>query len=141
MGNYDDIIHLPHHVSAVHPRMSAIDRAAQFSPFAALTGHEAAISETARLTDARPELDDTKKEELDAKLQVIREYLSMEPEIAITYFVPDARKEGGSYLRTIGAVKKLDDIRHHVIMANETSIPMNDICEIEGSILEDIEND
>lgn len=141
MGNYDDIIHLPHHVSSVHPRMSAIDRAAQFSPFAALTGHEAAISETARLTDARPELDETKKEELDAKLQVIREYLSMEPEIAITYFVPDARKEGGSYLRTIGAVKKLDDVRHHVIMTNGTSIPMNDICEIEGSILEDIEND
>lgn len=139
MGNYDDIINLPHHVSAVRPRMSAIDRAAQFSPFAALTGHGAAISETARLTDARPELDETKKEELDAKLQVIRECLSMQPEIAITYFVPDSRKEGGSYFRAIGTVKKLDDIGHKVIMVNGTSIPMDAIYEIEGSILEDIE--
>ena len=138
MGNYDDIINLPHHVSAVHPRMSALDRAAQFSPFAALTGHEAAISETARLTDARPELDDAKKEELDGRLQIIREYLAMEPEITVTYFVPDARKEGGSYLRTTGTVKKLDDTGHMVIMADGTSIPMEDIYEIEGTILEDI---
>lgn len=140
MGNYDDIINLPHHVSTVHPHMSAIDRAAQFSPFAALTGHGAAISETARLTDARPDLDETKKEELDAKLQVIRTCLSMKPEIAITYFVQDTRKEGGSYLRAIGTVKKLDDIGHEVVMADGTSIPMNDIYEIESSILEDIEN-
>lgn len=139
MGNYDDIINLPHHVSAVHPRMSAIDRAAQFSPFAALTGHGAAISETARLTETKPELDETKKEELDARLQVIRECLSMQPEIAITYFVPDARKDGGSYLRTAGTVKKLDDIGHEVIMADGMSIPMDAIYEIEGSILEDIE--
>lgn len=140
MGNYDDIINLPHHVSAVHPHMSAIDRAAQFSPFAALTGYEAVISETARLTDTRPDLDEIKKEELDTRLQLIRECLSMEPEIAITYFVPDSRKEGGSYLRTIGTVKKLDDIGHNVIMANGTSIPMNDIYEIESPILEDINN-
>ncbi len=140
MGNYDDIINLPHHVSAVHPRMSAIDRAAQFSPFAALTGHGAAISETARLTEARQELDETKKEELDARLQVIRECLSMQPEVAITYFVPDARKEGGSYLRAAGTVKKLDDNGHKVIMADGMSIPMDAINEIEGSILEDIEN-
>lgn len=139
MGNYDDIINLPHHVSTVHPHMSALDRAAQFSPFAALTGHGAAISETARLTETGPELDETKKEELDARLQIIRECLSMQPEIAITYFVPDARKEGGSYLRAAGAVKKLDDIGHEVIMADGTSIPMDTICEIEGSILGDIE--
>lgn len=140
MGNYDDIINLPHHVSAVRPRMSAIDRAAQFSPFAALTGHGAAISETARLTEARPELDETKKEELDAKLQVIRECLSMQPEISITYFVPDTRKEGGSYLCATGTVKKLDDTGHEVIMADGMSIPMDAIYEIEGSILGDIEN-
>lgn len=139
MGNYDDIINLPHHVSAVHPRMSAIDRAAQFSPFAALTGHGAAISETARLTEAGPELDETRKEELDARLQVIRECLSMQPKVAITYFVPDARKKGGSYLRAAGTVKKLDNIGHEVIMADGMSIPMDAICEIEGSILEDIE--
>ena len=81
-----------------------------------------------------------KKEELDGRLKILREHLSMEPEIAITYFVPDARKEGGSYLRTIGTVKKLDDMEHKVIMANGTSIPMDDIYEIEGSILEDTGN-
>ena len=140
MNDYNDIINLPHHESASHPRMSAIDRAAQFSPFAALTGHEAAISVTARLTDARMELDEMKKEELDGRLKILREHLSMEPEIAITYFVPDARKEGGSYIRTIGTVKKLDDMEHKVIMANGTSIPMDDIYEIEGSILEDTGN-
>lgn len=139
MGNYDDIINLPHHVSTVHPRMSALDRAAQFSPFAALTGHGAAICETARLTESGPELDETRKEELDARLQVIRECLSMQPEVAITYFVPDARKEGGSYLRAAGTVKKLDDTGHKVIMADGMSIPMDSIYEIEGSILEDIE--
>lgn len=120
--------------------MPALDRAAQFSPFAALTGHGAAISETARLTDQRPELDETKKEELDGRLQFIRECLSMEPEIAITYFVPDARKEGGSYLHTIGKVKKLDNTGRKVIMADGTAIPMDDIYEIEGSFWENMDD-
>lgn len=140
MGNYDDIISLPHHQSTVHPHMPALDRAAQFSPFAALTGHGAAISETARLTDQRSELDETKKEELDGRLQFIRECLSMEPEIAITYFVPDARKEGGSYLHTIGKVKKLDNTGRKVIMADGTAIPMDDIYEIEGSFWENMDD-
>lgn len=140
MGNYDDIISLPHHQSTVHPHMSALDRAAQFSPFAALTGHEAAIRETAQLTDQRPELDETKKEELDGRLQLIRECLSMEPEVAVTYFVPDARKEGGSYLHTVGKVKKLDDTGRKVIMADGTSIPMDDICEMEGSFWENMDD-
>lgn len=87
MGNYDDIINLPHHVSTKHPRMSATDRAAQFSPFAALTGHEAAIAETARLTDARPVLDESRKMELNDRLQVILGHISLNPEIAVTYFV------------------------------------------------------
>lgn len=131
MGNYDDIINLPHHVSPVRPPMPALDRAAQFSPFAALTGYGAAIDEAARLTDARPVLDDSRKEELDGKLQIIREHLSMAPEIAVTYFVPDGKKEGGSFLRTAGTVKKLDDINHKIVMANGTAISMEDIYEIE----------
>lgn len=134
MGNYDDIINLPHHVSARHPQMSALDRAAQFSPFAALTGHDAAIAETARLTDVKAELDETRKEDLDRKLQILREHLLTRPEIAVTYFVPDAHKEGGAYLRTIGIPKKLDDIEHKVIMQNGTVIPMDDIFEMEGTI-------
>ena len=134
MGNYDDIINLPHHVSARHPQMSALDRAAQFSPFAALTGHDAAIAETARLTDVRAELDETRKEDLDRKLQILREHLLTRPEIAVTYFVPDAHKEGGAYLRAIGIPKKLDDIEHKVIMQSGTVIPMDDIFEMEGTI-------
>ena len=139
MGNYDDIINLPHHESTQHPRMSALNRAAQFSPFAALTGHDAAINETARLTDKRLELDEDKKEELDAQLQIIREHISLEPETAITYFVPDFKKEGGSYLQVIGTVKKLDDIEHKILMQNGTIIPINDIYEIESSIFNNID--
>ncbi len=138
MGNYDDIINLPHHVSATHPQMSAIDRAAQFSPFAALNGHKSAIAETARLTDIRKELDESRKEELDERLQIIREYISLEPEVAIIYFVPDARKEGGACLQVTGSVKKLDDIGHRLMMKNGTIIPVNDIYGIEGSIFESI---
>ena len=139
MGNYDDIINLPHHESTKRPRMSALNRAAQFSPFAALTGHEAAIIETARLTNAKLELDEDKKDELDARLQIIREHISLEPNVSITYFVPDSKKEGGSYLQVIGTVKKLDDIEHKVIMQNGTIIPINDIYGIESSIFNDIE--
>ncbi len=139
MGQYDDIIHLPHHVSARHPQMPASDRAAQFSPFAALTGYEAAIAETARLTDRKPELDESKKEELDIKLQLIREHLSMKPQAAITYFVPDSRKEGGSYFQVTGTVKKIEDREHRIIMENGTSIPFHDIYEIKGSVAENMD--
>lgn len=139
MGNYDDIINLPHHESTKHPRMSALNRAAQFSPFAALTGHEAAISETARLTNTRLELDEYRKEELDECLQMIREHISLEPEVAITYFVPDTQKEGGTYLQVIGIIKKLDDINHKIVMKNGTMIPINDIFEVESSIFNAID--
>lgn len=139
MGYYDDIINLPHHESTKHPRMSALNRAAQFSPFAALTGHEAAILETARLTNARLELDEDKKEELDERMQIIRDHISLEPDVSITYFVPDSKKEGGSYLQVIGAVKKLDDIEHKILMQNGTIIPINDIYEIESSIFNNID--
>lgn len=135
MNKYSDIITLPHHVSTKHPQMSAIDRAAQFSPFAALTGHEAAIAETARLTDVKAEPDETQKEMLNVKLQIIKEHILSKPEIAVTYFVPDARKEGGAYLRVIGAVKKVDETDHKLIMQNGTVIPMDDIYEIESSII------
>lgn len=134
MGNYDDIINLPHHESTKHPRMSALNRATQFSPFAALTGHEAAISETARLTNTKLELDEDRKEELDECLQMIREHISLEPKVSITYFVPDTQKEGGSYLQVIGVIKKLDDIEHKIVMKNGTVIPINDIYEVESTI-------
>ncbi|MCM1345339.1 MAG: YolD-like family protein [Muribaculaceae bacterium] len=138
MGNYDDIINLPHHEPVSHPRMPASDRAAQFSPFAALTGHEAAIAETSRLTDEKPELDEDKKEELDAQLQILRAHIALEPKAAITYFVPDSKKDGGSYRKASGNLKKLDDSKHQIIMKNGTVIAMDDIYAIESPIFEDI---
>ncbi len=139
MGKYDDIIHLPHHVSAKHPQMPALDRAAQFSPFAALTGYETAIAETARLVDRRIELDENRKEELDEKLQMAREQLPLEPEIAVTYFVPDAKKDGGAYVQTIGIIKKLDDIGQRIIMKDGTVIPICDIYGLESSIFRSVD--
>ncbi len=139
MGKYDDIIHLPHHVSAKHPQMPALDRAAQFSPFAALTGYETAIAETARLVDRRIELDENRKEELDEKLQMAREQLALEPEIAVTYFVPDAKKDGGAYVQTIGIIKKLDDIGQRIIMKDGTVIPICDIYGLESSIFRSVD--
>ena len=141
MGNYDDIINLPHHVSTKHPRMSASDRAAQFSPFAALTGHEAAIAETARLTDTRPILDESRKMELNDRLQIILEHFSLKPETAITYFVPDAKKAGGSYHQALGTVKKFNETGHTIVMENGTVIPVSDILEIESHVFGYIEKD
>ena len=128
---YDDIIHLPHHVSATHPHMAAIDRAAQFSPFAALTGYDAAIKETARLTDKRVELDESMKEALSNNLQMIADRLKEHPEIAITYFQPDAKKNGGAYVTVINTVKKIDVYERIVIMTDGIVIPVDEIISID----------
>ena len=128
MGAYDDIINLPHPNSAKHPRMSMIDRAAQFSPFAALTGHGAAIEETARLTDRRIELTEEEKTVLDEKLRLL---LETGGEGMITYFLPDARKDGGAYVTKLGTIKKIDPLEGRVILTDRTAIPIKDILEIE----------
>lgn len=133
-GPYDDIIHLPHPVSTKHPQMSAADRAAQFSPFAALTGHDDAIKEMARLTDQRIELDEEKKSRLDGKLRMIQEMLLEQPEILVTYFQADSRKSGGSYLTVKGYAKKVNAYDQILIMANGLQIPIEDIYELEGKI-------
>ena len=103
---YDDIIMLPHHVSKRHPQMSPLNRAAQFSPFAALTGHEDAIQETARLTDSFVEMDESRKSQLDGQLGLIRDNLDAQPEIEVTYFQPDEKKSGGAYLAPRGRGEK-----------------------------------
>ncbi len=139
MGNYDDIISLPHHESAKHPKMPALDRAAQFMPFAALTGHNAAVMETERMTDSRMELDEMKKEELNEHLQFIKEQLLQKPQISITYFLPDTQKNGGAYLTITGTVRKIEQTRHQVIMENGTVIPMDDIYEIESALFDNDE--
>ena len=128
---YDDIIHLPHHVSATHPHMSVIDRAAQFSPFAALTGYDAAIKETARLTDKRVELDESMKDALSNNLQMIADRLKEHPEIAITYFQPDAKKNGGAYVTVINTVKKIDVYKRIVVMTDGIVIPVDEIISID----------
>ena len=128
MGAYDDIINLPHPTSARHPRMPMADRAAQFSPFAALSGHGDAIRETARLTDRRIELTEEEKAVLDEKLCLL---LDTGGEAVFTYFLPDEKKEGGSYVTAAGRVKKLDPLERRVVLTGGAVIPLEDIVEIE----------
>ena len=135
-GKYDDIIDLPHHVSYSHARMSRIDRAAQFAPFAALTGYEAAVQETARLTEGQKELDETALAVLNEKLRLLSELLEDRPQIAIIYFRPDERKAGGAYVTANGIVKAVDEYAHTVTMEDGTIIPMRHIREIGGELFE-----
>ena len=129
---YDDIINMPHHKSAKHPQMSMINRAAQFSPFAALTGHGEAIKETARLTDERVELDEAVKAVIDERLQYIEENIKSKPTVTVTYFEPDDRKEGGEYVTVTGKVGKIDRVINCIIMTNGMVIPICEIFNIEG---------
>ncbi len=135
---YEDIIYLPHHVSTKHPHMSAIDRAAQFSPFAALTGYGEAIKETARLTGERVELDEYTKDALSDRLQIIADRINEHLEIVITYFRPDAKKNGGTYITTISTVKKIDEYERVIVMTDGTAIPIDEIISIDGQIFETI---
>ena len=130
MNSYDDIIDLPHHVSETHPHMSLHDRAAQFSPFAALTGHGAAIEETARLTDEFAELDESRKEAINEKLMFISESAENAHEVTVVFFVPDGRKFGGEYVSVTGKVKKIDSYKHDVIMTDGRIIPIENIYDI-----------
>ena len=129
--NYDDIIHLSRPISAKHLPMPVQNRAAQFAPFAALSGHEEAIEETARLTDEKITLDETAIEKINEKLYEISMHLSEKWNVSITYFRPDALKKGGAYLTDIGSVKKIDEIEKLVLMDSGIKIKMEQIVEIE----------
>ena len=131
MGNYDDIIDLPHHVSETHPPMSRADRAAQFSPFAALTGYDAAVRETDRVTERRIELDEGVKAELNARLNCFLEHLPEHPQVSITYFVPDEKKSGGAYRTVTGAVRKLDSFAKTLTLVDGTVVPMEEMVHVE----------
>ena len=133
-GEYDDIINLTHHVSTKRPHMTMINRAAQFSPFAALTGYDAAIKETGRLTDERVELDEYSTNALCDRLQIVSERIAEQPEIAITYFQPDRMKSGGSYVTAASVVKKIDEHKRIVIMTDGRTIPIDEIVAVEGAI-------
>ena len=129
-GKYDDIIALPHPEPRTHPRMSLHDRAAQFSPFAALTGHSAAIAETGRLTDSRITLDESEMARVDAALQRLRELLPQEPMASITYFVPDERKAGGSYQTVTGTARRIDTANGVLLLTDQRAIPIPDILDV-----------
>lgn len=129
-GKYDDIIALPRPKSA-HEPMPMSDRAAQFSPFAALTGYEDAIGETARLTDARVELGESAVEELERKLTDLAAHISERPEISVTYFVPDGRKSGGVYVTRTGALKRIDELERALVFADGARIAVGDIISVE----------
>ena len=124
---YDDIIHLPHHVSRNHPQMPLRDRAAQFAPFAALTGYEAAVGETARLTSERRELDAQEAEELNRRLTDLSARLKDRPKVTIEYSVPDERKSGGAYVTVTGRVRNISVAERLLIMEDGTEIPMEDV--------------
>lgn len=129
---YDDMIHLPHHVSATRPHMPISDRAAQFAPFAALTGHNAAMKETARFTEEKAELDENAKAILDKKLRKVQEILAERPEITVTYFQPDNAKSGGSYVTVTGNVKKIDVYGQFLELTDGLRIPIDEIFGIES---------
>lgn len=133
-GKYDDLMFMPHHVSPTRPKMSLIDRAAQFSPFAALSGYDAAIRETARQTDEFVMLDENRRAEVDLKLRWLKEHLKEAPQVRITYFIPDGKKSGGAYVTATGVVKKIDEYEHCVWMADRTVIPVEKIYEIDGQV-------
>lgn len=138
-NGYDDIINLPHHVSSTRPRMSMIDRAAQFSPFAALTGYDSAIKEASRLTDEKIELDEEALNNLNTKFQILFERIDEQPDIAITYFQPDETKSSGAYLTTTDKIKKIDEYERIITTANGTKIPMDDVINLESDIFRFLE--
>ena len=132
---YNEIMGLPHHVSKTRPQMPMSDRAAQFAPFAALTGYDSAIKETGRLTDERIELDEDALTALNMKYQLLMDALDEEPEIKITYFKPDERKAGGEYVSATGAVKKVDGFERLITMQDGTRIPMDDVYDMSISVI------
>lgn len=131
MTDYADIINMPHHVSAKRPQMSMADRAAQFSPFAALTGYDAAIKETGRLTDEKIELEEDALLALDEKLRQIVDSPENRENVDITYFKADATKDGGAYITVTGRIKKLDDYQRLIVLDDGKVIPMDDVLSIE----------
>lgn len=134
MRDYDDIINLPHHVSPDRPHMPAAVRAAQFAPFAALTGYGDVIRETARLTDAAPELTEDEKEAMDQRMQCFLRMPGGAPELAITYFVSDGKKQGGTYRCITGKVRRIDGISGDIVLEDGTRIRKDFVVNIDKRI-------
>lgn len=128
---YDDIIDLPHHVSAERAHMPMLERAAQFAPFAALTGYGAAIEETARLTEQKLELDEEQKRQISRCLAELSARIREKPSVTLTWYVPDARKDGGEYRTRTEAVRKLDELAGTLLLADGTAVPFDDLYSLE----------
>lgn len=135
-GPYDDIIKLPRPVSPTHPRMSVANRAAQFAPFAALTGFEAAIKETGRITSDQVELDEDTLSILDRKLRILAREVTERPLVTVTYFSQDEKKAGGSYATVSKELIKIDGYQHTLVLEDGTSVPIQDIVELESDLFE-----
>ena len=138
-NKYDEILSLPHHVSKTRPQMPMSDRAAQFAPFAALTGYDSAIKETGRQTDEKIELDEEALTALDIRYQLLMDAFDDAPEVTITYFQPDERKAGGAYVIVTSAVIKVDDFERLITMQDGMKIPMDDILSIDGDLFSSLE--
>lgn len=133
-NDYSDILDHPHYVSKTRPQMSELERAAQFSPFAALTGYDAAISETGRLTDEKIELGEETKAVLDMKQQYLLDMISDQPEITVTFFIPDTKKSGGAYVSVTGNLKRIDEYERLMLLTTGEKIPLDDIMDIESDL-------
>ncbi len=131
---YEDIINMEHPTSKKHSRMSLYARAAQFAPFAALTGHDAAVAEVARLTDKKIELNQEQIDMLNTKISYLNEHIKDEPEITVTYFIPDDKKAGGAYFTVNGQVRRFDEYEGTVILTDKKQIPLRDILTIESDL-------
>lgn len=131
---YEDIINLPHHVSRKHPPMDREKRAAQFMPFRALTGHEEAVAETARLTERKIDLSEEERADLDARLRILESHLRDRPLVRVTYFLADEFKEGGSYEMLEGRLRRIDPYEKRLVFAQGERIPLEDIFSLEGDI-------
>ena len=131
LHKYDDIMDLPHHTSPTRNRMSMTDRGAQFSPFAALTGYEEAVAETARVTEEKRELSEDMRSEIDEKLMTLAARLDERPEITLIYFVPDKRKSGGAYVRISGRLKSIDDYERCLVFSDGRRIDLFSVKELE----------
>lgn len=130
-GPYDDMLNMPHPTSMRHSQMSRSDRAAQFAPFAALSGHSAALVETARLTERRIELDEDVKAALDLKQQMLMDRIDEHPDVAVTWFQPDGKKDGGRYVTTTGRLKRIDEVERVLVMEDKTTVPLDDVISID----------
>lgn len=138
-NNYDDIINLPHYVSKKRPQMSIEARSAQFAPFAALSGYDEQVKETARLTNKKIELEDEEKEILNNKLLYILENINSNPEVTFTYFIKDMKKDGGYYNEKKGIVRKIDMIEQYIQLTDRTNIPINDVIAIDCDIFNSLD--